>query len=82
MSIMKKLDLLMCPFCKKTHVKYCVDLNKKDPQRFIYLNRQSPGIVTERIKRIRRCDLVGVGMAMLEGVCHWRSVLRFQKPMH
>jgi hypothetical protein len=34
----------------------------------------------ERIRRIGRCVLVGVSVALLEEVCYWGCVLRFQRP--
>ena len=32
------------------------------------------------LKRIRRCGLIGVGVASLEQVCHCGQTLRFQNP--
>jgi hypothetical protein len=34
----------------------------------------------ERIRRIRRCDLIGIGVTLLEEVHDWRLDLGFQKP--
>ena len=46
----------------------CGGLNKNGPRRLIGSNT------------IRRYGLVGVGMAVLEEVCHWGRALRFQMP--
>jgi hypothetical protein len=36
---------------------------------------------SDRIRRIRRWDIVGVGVALLEKMCPWGWALRFPKPM-
>lgn len=47
-------------------------MNKNGPHRLIHLNELSPGkwycLKLEELK----------GVAVLEGVCHWRWALRFQ----
>ena len=45
--------------------KHCGGLNRKGPYKLIDLNAWSPGSGT-----IRRCDFVGVGLALVEEVCH------------
>ena len=37
-------------------------------------------VLFERIRRIRRYGLIGIGMALVVDVCHWGLALRFQKP--
>lgn len=32
------------------------------------------------MRRISRCDLDGIGVALLEVECHWESTLSFWKP--
>jgi hypothetical protein len=60
-------------FCKVSHPSphdafyaVCGGLNENGPHRPIGRSL------------IRRCGLVGVGVALLEKVCYWRLALRFQ----
>lgn len=56
----------------KTHtVKYCGHLNGNGPHRLMCVNGWPMGSGI-----IRRWDLVGVGVALKEEVCHGRQVLR------
>jgi hypothetical protein len=52
----------------------CSGLNRYGLHRFMCLKCLAIGSGT-----IRRCDLIGVGMAFLEKVCHWTCPLRFQR---
>lgn len=49
-------------------VTCCGDLNRYGPERLICLNAWPIGSGA-----IRRCDLVGAGVAFLEEVCHFQA---------
>ena len=51
----------------------CGGLNKYGPHWLMYLNAESSGSAT-----IRRCGLVGVGMALLQKVCHCSLEMSFE----
>jgi hypothetical protein len=47
------------------------------PHRLIYLKLHYQGMILfEKIRRIKRCGLIGVGVALLEKVYHWGWALR------
>jgi hypothetical protein len=59
-----------------SNLQGCVGWNKNGPHVLKYMNISHQEVAPFRI---RKCGLVGVGATLLEEVCHWGWVLRFQK---
>lgn len=55
-------------------------LNENCPHWLIYLHAKFSVNGLRRIRGIERYDLIEVGVVLLEEVCPWGWVLRFQKP--
>jgi hypothetical protein len=54
----------------------CASLNKNGSSRLIYLNTESSGVAL--LRSIRKRVLVGVGVFLLEEVCHRFEISRAQ----
>lgn len=57
-----------------TQIQVCGGLNGKGPHWLIHLSSLSP---VGCLRRIRRCSLVGVGVALWEKVCYCEWALSF-----